>query len=205
MVGPRGIQEDEILKKTIVAQIEKHVGSITAVLVLANGTLPRITVGTYDALSALLAILPVTLSNNIAFVLTNVSNPLYQNSPGDTVPDILKNAPQFPLDNPIPLQKKYLQLKDVPDMKQWRTEMRKMVKTGEGMALEMLVDLFDWLDGLGKHQTTEAFSPFTTSRNIMPTILDSLVGWLRGSRRRSRRRCRKVSGKVNLTLVDSYR
>ena len=163
------------------AQIEKHLGSLTAVLVLANGTLPRITVGTYDALSALFAVLPVNLTNNIAFVLTNVSDPLYQNFPGDTVPDILKNAPQFLLDNPIPLQRKYLQLKDVPDMKQWRTEMREMVKTGEEMALEMLVDLFDWLDGLEQHQTTDTVSLLTTSQNIMPTILDPLVGLWRSS------------------------
>ena len=180
MVGPRGIQEDEILKKSIVAQIEKHLGSLTAVLVLANGTLPRITVGTYDALSALLAILPVRMANNIAFVLTNVSNPLYQNFPGDTVPSILGEAPQFLLDNPIPLQRRYLQLKDVPDMKQWKAEMRKMVKTGEEMALEMLVDLFDWLDGLEQHQTTDTVS-FCDVPDIMPTILGPLVGSWRSS------------------------
>ena len=163
------------------AQIEKYLGSLTAVLILANGTLPRITVGTYDALSALFAVLPVNLANNISFVLTNVSDPLYQNFPGDTVPDILKNVPQFLLDNPIPLQRKYLQLKDVPDMKQWRTEMCEMVKTGEEMALEMLVDLFDWLDGLEQHQTTDTVSLLTTSQNIMPTILDPLVGLWRSS------------------------
>jgi hypothetical protein len=158
-----------------VAQIEKHFGSLTAILVLANGTLPRITVGTHYALSTLAAILPDNLANNIAFVLTNVSNPLYQNFSGDTVPDILKDVPKFLLDNPIPLQKKYLQLRDAPYMKQRRTEMRKTVKTGEERALEMLVDLFDWLDGREQHPTTETVSLCATSWNIMATILDPLV------------------------------
>jgi len=150
-------------------QIEKHVDSLTAVFVLANGTLPSITVGTNNALSALPAITP---AKNIAFVLTNVSNPLYQNA---TIPDIFKDAPQFLLDNPIPLQKRYLELRDVPNMKNQRTEMRKAVKTGKKQALEMLVDLFDWLDGLERPPTTEIVSPYATSRNIMALTLDPLI------------------------------
>ena len=156
-------------------QIEKHVGSLTAVLVLVNGTLPSITPGTHDALSTLTAILPDTLDDNIAFVLTNVSNQLYQNFSGDTVPDILKDAPRFLLDNPIPLQRKYLWLKDVPYMKQWRAQMRETVKTGEERALEMLVDLFDWLDGLERQPTTETVSLYAAFRNIMAAILDPPV------------------------------
>jgi len=178
-----------------VAQIEKHVGSLTAVLVLINGTLPRITVGTHCVLSNLVAVLPENLANNVAFVLTNVSEPLYQNFSGDTVPDILKDAPKFLLDNPIPLQRKYLQLKDVPDMKQWRTELRETVKTGEEKALEMLVDLFDWLDGLEQQPTTETVSLGATSWNIMATILAPLarlVGLLRKVKENVREGVRKV-------------
>jgi hypothetical protein len=158
-----------------VAQIEKHFGPLTAILVLANGTLPRITVGTRYALSTLATILPDNLANNIAIVLTNVSNPLYQNFPEDTVPDILKDAPKFLLDNPIPLQRKSDQLKDVPYMRQRRTEMRKAVKTAEESALKMLVDLFDWLDGREQHPTTETVSLCATPRNTMATTLGPLV------------------------------
>ena len=180
MVDPRGIQQDELHKKSIVDQVEKHVGSLTAVLVLANGTLPRITPGTRYALSTITAILPDTLDDNIALVLTNVSNQLYQNFSGDTVPDILKDAPKFLLDNPIPLQRKYLRIKDVPYVKQWRTEMRKTVKTGEERALEMLVELFDWLDGLERQPTTETVSLSVASRSVMATILDPLVQLVEG-------------------------
>ena len=127
------------------AQIKEHIDSVTAILVLANGTAPRITVGTNRALSALSALLPKTLANNIALVLTNLSGPLYQNF---SVPDVLKGAPQFFFNNPIALQRKYLELMGDLKTKNKRADMRKMVQADEQKALEMLVELFDWLDGL---------------------------------------------------------
>lgn len=53
--------------------------------------------------------------------------------------------------------------------------MRKAVKTGEESALEMLVDLFDWLDGLERQPTTENISLCARFRNIMTASLDPLV------------------------------
>jgi len=50
---------------------------------------------------------------------------------GNTLPDVLENAPQFLLDNPIALQRKYLKLKDDIKTKNRRAEMRKTVKAGE--------------------------------------------------------------------------
>jgi hypothetical protein len=147
LAATRGIQQDELHKRNIVAQIIKHVASVNAILVLANGTVPRVTVGTDYALSTLAAIFP-NLASNIGFVFTNVSSLLHLNFSGDTVPDILKDAPQFPLNNPVALQRKYLRLQDNPNIRDRRTEMRRDVKAGEQNALEMLVVLFDWLDGL---------------------------------------------------------
>jgi len=89
-------------------------------------------------------------------VLTNVSGPLYQNFSRDTVPDVLKDAPQFLLDNPIALQRKYLKLKDDVKSSSKGAEMRKTVKASEERALETLVEFFDWLDGLERQPTTEA-------------------------------------------------
>lgn len=122
---------------------------------LANGTVPRVTVGTDYALSTLSAIFPKNLANNIAFVFTNVTSPLHWNFSRDTVPKVLKDAPYFLLNNPIALQKKYLKLKTDPNMKVGKANLRIAVKAGEEDALEMLVDLFDWLDGLEPQPTTE--------------------------------------------------
>ena len=120
-------------------------------------------------LSTLSTIFPTTLTNNLAFVLTNVSGPLYQNFSGDsTVPDALKDAPQFLLDNPIALQRKYVKLEDDVKLRNKRAEMRKMVKASEEQALEMLVDFFDWLDGLEQQPTVEAV---TLSEGFQDTVV----------------------------------
>jgi hypothetical protein len=170
LADTRGLQQDELHKRSIARQIKKHIDSVTAVLVLANGTVPRVTVGTDYALSTLSAIFPLTLANNIAFMFTNVTSPLHWNFSRDTLPNILKHAPQFLLNNPIALQRKYLWLKGDPKMKKGRAGFRRAVKAGEGNALETLVDLFDWLDSLESQPTKEIVPHDDKSRNTKAVI-----------------------------------
>jgi len=73
------------------------------------------------ALSTLSTILPSTPSTNVA-----VSSPLYWNSAQTAVPELLKDVPQLLLNNAIALQKKkYVELKDGPNMKKRRADRRK--------------------------------------------------------------------------------
>jgi len=131
-------------------QIEKAIDSVTAVLILANGTVPRLNVGTYSALSALSGIFSRTSFKPVAFLLTNTSNQLYQNFSGDSLLEGFKDVPQFLLNNPIALQRKYLELKDKggPTTRGQMRDFRESVKGSEQDALEVLVDIFDWLDSL---------------------------------------------------------
>jgi len=173
LADTRGIQQDELHKKNIVAQIEEHVDSVNAILVLANGTVPRVTVGTDYALSTLTAMFP-NLPTNMAFIFTNVLSLLHLNFSGDTIPAVLKDAPRFPLNNPVALQRKCLSLKDDPRIRNRGTNMRREVQGGEQNALEMLVKLFDWLDGLkpqpisrvkkAKNSDPQTRSPHLTSK-----------------------------------------
>jgi hypothetical protein len=175
LADTRGIQQDELHKRSIATQIEKHIDSVNAVLVLANGTVPRLTVGTDYALSTLSAIFPKTLADNIAFMFTNVVDSLHCNFSQETIPEVVRSAPKFFLDNPIALQKRYLELKKDPSLKKGRSEMRKAVKDGEQKALGMLVYLFDWLDGLNPQPTTEIVSLYEKSQNIEVKIADTLA------------------------------
>ena len=175
MADTRGIEQDEIHKRNIASEIQKQINSVTAVLILANGTVPRITVGTDYALSTLSAIFPKSLAENIAFVFTNVPSPLSWNFSADTIPDSLRGAEQFLLDNPIALQKKYLVLKNDSNKKKVRTVMRKAVQAGEERALEMVVKLFDWLDGLGSQPTTEIVYLYNMSQSIEAMIANTLA------------------------------
>jgi len=138
LVDTRDPHQAELHKKSIATEIQKHVDHVTAVLVIANGTVPRGTGGLRSALSTLFTIFPQTLVNNISFMFTNVASPLSWNVCQDTIPEVLKGAPQFQIDNPVALQEKYFKLKDRPNMKNIRSTMYKEVKDGEQNALEML-------------------------------------------------------------------
>ena len=175
MADTRGIQQDELHKRSIASEIQKHVGSVNAILVLLQGTIPRITHGTDYALHTLSTIFPKTVINNIAFVFTNVLSPLSWNFSQDTVPKMLKGAPQFHLDNPVALQKKYLKLKDDQSKKNVKIDMRNHVKAGERKGLEMLVKLFDWLDRLEPQPTREIIELYEMSQEIEFMITNTLA------------------------------
>ena len=177
LADTRGIQQDEVHKRSIANEIQENIDSVNAILILANGTVPRITVGTDYTLSTLSAIFPKTLADNIAFMFTNVLNPLASNFSQDTVPRVLKRAPQFHIDNPVALQKKYIDLASRGDQnkKKLMAEMRKHVIAGEQKALEMMVKLFDWLDGLEPQPTVEIVYLYDISQGIEAKITNTLA------------------------------
>ena len=156
MADTRSIQQDGIYKWSVATQIKEHTDSIIAVLVLANGAKPPITVGTDHELSTLSAMFPKSLSPNVSFMFTNVLNPLHWNISLKTIPHDLRGAPQFLLNNPVALQKEYLRLKDDPNMKKRRADLRNAVEASEQNALQMLVEFFDWLDSLEPRGATKA-------------------------------------------------
>jgi hypothetical protein len=175
LADTRGIEQDELHKKSIANQIQNHIASVNAVLILVNGTVPRITVGTNYALSALSALFPKSLANNIAFLFSNSSNHLAFNFAADAIPPALSDAPQFLLDNPIALVKKFSDFKDGPNQKMSRKMLRRMVMKAEEKALEMLVDLFDWLDGLEPQPTREIVDLYEKSQEIEAKITNTLA------------------------------
>jgi len=147
--------------------VEKHLDSVTAVLIHADST-----VFTGDGmdytLSTLSTILPKTLANNIAFVFTNVSTPSLQ---GFSVPEVFKGAPTFVFDDPAVPRRKYLNhrrhLKDGPQPS--KDEVKK-VQASDQSALEMLAELFNWMDSLNLQPATEVVYLFEKYQNIKATV-----------------------------------
>jgi hypothetical protein len=162
LANTRSVQQDELHKRSVATQVKELVESVTAVLILANGTVARSTVGIDNALSTLSFIFPKTPIKNIGFMFTNVSNPLCLNFCEETVPASLQDAPRFQIDNPIALQKKFLKLKGYPEMKERRVELCEEVKAAKQDALETVVELFDWLGGL-ELQPTMKIPPMARS------------------------------------------
>ena len=156
-------------------EIKKDIDSVTAVLVLANGAFPHVTVGTDYTLSTLSTLFPKVLASNIAFMFTNVVEPLHRHFSRDTIPDVLQNTPQFIFNNPVALQKKYLKLKSGPGKGRERPDLHKAVKVAEQTAFEMLVDLFDWLDSLEAQSMMDSGSLYEKAQTIDATITNILA------------------------------
>jgi hypothetical protein len=175
LADPRGIEQDERHKNSIATQIKKHIDSVTAVLILTNGTTQRLTVSTDYALSTLSAMFPKSLAENIAFVFTHVPNPLSWRFSQDTISRVLREAPQFLLDNPVALRKNYIKLKDNSNVQKMQKDMLSCLETTEEEALEMLVQLLDWLDGCEPQPTTEIILLYEMSQSIEAAITDTLA------------------------------
>jgi hypothetical protein len=63
----------------------------------------------------------------------------------------------------------------VPNKKRVRKELQQAVKSAEEKALEMLVELFDWLDGLEPQPTTEIVALYEKSHAIESKITNTLA------------------------------
>jgi hypothetical protein len=63
----------------------------------------------------------------------------------------------------------------VPNKKKVRKELQHAVKSAEEKALEMLVELFDWLDGLEPQPTTEIVALYEKSHAIESKITNTLA------------------------------
>ena len=141
----------------MVTYIEEHVGSVSAVLILPDPT--SFDPGTDYAFSVLSAILPQTLANNIAFMSTNVLTPSFRTLSLGAVPKALNGAPQFVFEDPIAVQNEYFRRQDHRGVIENRGTMTRMdVRVAHQPALEMLVKLFDWLDGLESQPVTQIVS-----------------------------------------------
>src|SRR5258706_1143543 len=171
LADTRGIDQDALHKKSIAAEIQNHLDAVNAVLILANGSIPRISVSMDYALTTLSALFPKSLADNIAFLLSNVPTPASLNFP---IPEVLKHVPKFLIDNPIALQKNYFKQKGHMYKKTLK-KIKQSVELTEENALEMLVELLDWLDGLEPQPTTKIISSYEKSQDIESKITSTLA------------------------------
>jgi hypothetical protein len=160
LASTHDIERDETDKESIVRFIEKHVSSISTVLILVDHWFQFDMSYTCSILSS---IFPKTLVNNIAFVFTRAQGPSFQKQ----VPGALKSSPVFLLDNPIGQDRRFL-----------NADKMKVVKDREQRALEMLVELFNWLNGLEPQPTMDITSLYEMYQDIEVrtiSILDQRV------------------------------
>jgi hypothetical protein len=135
-------------------------------------------------------------------MFTNISSPLSWNFCQDPVPAILKDAPQFKINNPIALQRKYLELKDDKGMKNKRAGMREEVKAADQDARHVLVNLFDWVDGLDSHPTMGAVSHHEETQNFVASVSTSFTEQMKQLRGKVKRKVQEGVRKLRKLLIS---
>ncbi|KIJ11930.1 hypothetical protein PAXINDRAFT_171543 [Paxillus involutus ATCC 200175] len=183
LADTRGIAQDEMHKKSTIRVIQEKVTTVNAVIILANGTLPRLSVATDYALSTLCGIFPATLSNNIGFIFTNISDSLNSNFDPYSIPDTLRQSRQFFLDNPVALDKK--RLLEEQNIRSMGTPIRSQITFLNGRkrqvenkhqdALAEFVEIFDWVDSLSPQPTEDILSLYEQTQQIEKNISDALA------------------------------
>ncbi|KIL58584.1 hypothetical protein M378DRAFT_312135 [Amanita muscaria Koide BX008] len=176
LADTRGIAQDEKHKENIARVIKDNILAVNAVLILANGTLPRLSAATDYALSTLSSIFPRSLVENIAIIFTNVSAQLSLNFDQNSLPESLKNPEnQFRLDNPIALWKNYLARCSRSGVtRRERSEWRAEIHEKHQKALRMFLSLFDWLDTLVPQPTTDILRLYSKTQDIEQKIFHYL-------------------------------
>ncbi|EDR04943.1 uncharacterized protein LACBIDRAFT_303842 [Laccaria bicolor S238N-H82] len=161
LADTRGLEKDNENKQSITDAIRDSIPEITAVIIVANGTDPRLSVATDYAITTLSSTFSGTLADNIGFLATNIS-PLNWNFDIETLPVELQGAKTFLLDNPLARHKEYLYMKAAEargsvaeDSQAVLQKLKKTVDEGHETTLATLAELFDWLDGLVPQATTD--------------------------------------------------
>jgi len=155
------IEQDETNKESFVRFIEKHVKFVSAVLLV--DLIVQTDYWRDYTWSILSTIFPKNLVNNTAFVVTNVQSSLVRDRYQENIPGALKNSPVFFLNNPIVRQLEYGGPSTI-----------KIVKGCEQGALEILVEFFNWMDGLEPQPVAGITSFYEVYQNIeakTPSIL----------------------------------
>ncbi|GJE97664.1 hypothetical protein PsYK624_138850 [Phanerochaete sordida] len=172
----RGIEQDELHKKDIAQKIISSIHTVDAILILANGTNPRLGFATSYALTTLASIFPRTLAKNIGIVFTNVMSPLSWNIDEVRVPEELRAARQFLLDNPAALQKNLVRLSRKEGISPAQVaKMHEVVAEREQVALDMLAELFDWLGTLAPKPTKDIIALYEQTQAIEQSTTNALA------------------------------
>ncbi|KAF8331178.1 hypothetical protein F5887DRAFT_895198 [Amanita rubescens] len=177
LADTRGLAQDELHKASIAKTIKEKITVVNAVIILANGTVPRLGVATDYALSTLSSIFPRTLADNIGILFTNVSSPLSWNFDQNSLPDVLRSRDnRWLLDNPLAMRNKYLEIqKTQPDTsKKVQKNLLKAVNDGHRRALAEISSIFDWLDHLKPQPTNDILNLYKQSQQIDHDIQNAM-------------------------------
>ncbi|KAJ3903758.1 hypothetical protein F5879DRAFT_1023311 [Lentinula edodes] len=169
----RGIDMDNEHKAAIANVVKKHFEVIDAVIILANGTLARLGAATEYALTTISGMFPNSIVDNIAFIFTMVSDPTSFNFERKSLPEELRKAKIWSINNPFAQWTKYQEklAQDPPTIdEEILQEIDEGVHRSYTKALKMLGQVFQFLDKCKVQPTNSIYDFYIMSTDIEAAI-----------------------------------
>lgn len=173
LADTRGIDMDNEHKAAIANAVKKHFEVIDAVIILANGTLARLGAATEYALTTISGMFPNSIVDNIAFIFTMVSDPTSFNFERKSLPEELRKAKIWSINNPFAQWTKYQEklAQDPPTVdEEILQEMDEGVHRSYTKALKMLGQVFQFLDKCKVQPTNSIYDLYIMSTDIEAAI-----------------------------------
>ena len=176
LADTRGLAQDELHKQSIAETIQDNIAMVNGVLILANGTVPRLGVATDYALTTLMSIFPLSLADNITVLFTNVTDVMNVNFDHSSLPEVLSRDHLLYINNPLAMRKNLEKTRKLNKLttQQLQRSLRS-IHEAEGATLDTLVELFDWLDSRTPQPTLDFVSLYERTQSIDQQIANALA------------------------------
>ncbi|KAJ1304184.1 hypothetical protein OPQ81_008584 [Rhizoctonia solani] len=185
LADTRGIDQDNKHKAKINQAIQEFVTTIDAVIIMANGTTERMPAATNYTLSTLTSMFPHSIINNIGFIFTHCEL-LTKNLNMGALPEELRGARNWTLENPLAFNKNYQREKDAGGNEALLEEGRQRLLTIYKNTVETLNDWLNWVDERDPQPTNEINRLYQTLVEIESKIDAAIALMTRLSEQRNK-------------------
>ncbi|CAE6461011.1 hypothetical protein ACGC1H_003103 [Rhizoctonia solani] len=177
LADTRGIEEDKKHKERIYRAIQELITAIDGVMIVANGTVERLTVATDYTLNILATLFPRSILDNIGILFTNTdAGGTGLNFQMQSLPSELRNVQHWCLNNPLSLYKNYSTLKAGSNFVRNQESIQKRnIETNYQDAVEILNDWLEWLDERNEIPTTAIVELYQKSSHIESRLFSTVT------------------------------
>ncbi|CAE6518255.1 unnamed protein product [Rhizoctonia solani] len=177
LADTRGIEEDKKHKERIYHAIQELVTEIDGVMIVANGTVERLTLATDYTLNILATLFPRSIVDNIGILFTNTdAGGTGLNFQMHSLPSELRNVQYWCLNNPLSLYKNYSALKAGRGfVRNQESSQKRNIKINYKDAVEVLDDWLEWLDERKSIPTTAIIELYNKSSHIESRLFSTVT------------------------------
>ncbi|KAF9492685.1 hypothetical protein BDN71DRAFT_1396304 [Pleurotus eryngii] len=173
---PRGMEFDDEHKQAIADFIKTQIDAIDCVLIMTNGTVAHVSIPTRYTLSIISSMFPSSIVDNVALLFTMVPSPLHFNFKREMLPDAVRNAKSWCIDNPLVSWLRFQKAVNSGDLPEGiEEETRVELKHAYDKVLRVLNSFFEWVDERKVQPTKEVDELHRMSNNMEATLSNVLA------------------------------